>query len=858
MEKTTVFPSKVSFSPARLMKRVLSWGSWTWPHWAMALLVPLAFLAGSSASLAGHVVGFALIVAAFFLILLSIRQNTARTKVLEDALEASGVGAWDWNVRTGRLSWAPQTRVLIGFPPGMLEGGFLDFISRVHPDDREAMTRDLERARDTRTEHRLDFRVVRPDGSVRWLSGSGRFFYAPDGSPLRVTGVCFDSTERRLTEEALAKSEEQFRRAIVDAPIPIAVLAEDGEILQLSREWTRLSGYRKEELETLRDWLHLAHGPDSEEVAAELTRTFRSEEGYRDLEVLIRSRSGEMRIWSFAASPPGSLRDGRRFLVAMATDVTERRLAEEALRESQERLRLAVESADLGTWDLNLATRALDWSDRSKKMFDLPVEATATYEYFLSRIHQADREAVESALAQAVDPAGSEELRIDFRCLWENGSLHWITALGRAQFAGQGEGRSAVRLIGTLLDVTDRKRAEIELRRAKESLEAANLAKDQVLSILGHELRSPLSPVLAMVSVLEQDSTLPMDIRQQLGVVRRNVELEVRIINDIQDLATATAGQLELKICSADVAELLAETLESCQSWAPKDVTVELVLAEEDHHIWADSLRLGQALGTLIENALRFTPPRETVRIYSRFEGTPPWALVVEIVDSGPGIAPDILSQIFDPFSRGRLPAGRPSEGVGLRLALAKQIVELHGGELTAASGGRGAGATFTVLLPIGRPPLEPAEEGTVRSSPPAREAAPQPAPPDRRVHILMVEDHADTLEWLSKLLRNRGYHVSVAGTLKAALEVAEAAAASGEGVDVVLSDLGLPDGSGLTLMLELTRRFGVRGIALSGYGLEDDIRKSLEAGFDRHLVKPVRLEELESAIRQVTAQLKQ
>jgi PAS domain S-box-containing protein len=834
-------------------------------NWGVALLVPGAFFVGclwGKNPLFAQALGLLLCAVAFFAALWSLRRHTEDSKALSDALDASGVGVWDWNVVYDRLAWSPQTRQLIGFPPGMLEGGYRDFIARVHPEDRAGITANLEHARDAHTEHRHEYRVVWPDGTVRWLSGVGRFFYTSDGLPVRVTGTVFDSTDRRQTEEALQKSEEQFRRAIVDAPIPILMLAEDGEILQLSREWTRLSGYGKDELRTLRDWVLLAHGPDSADLMEEFARMFASEQGTRELELLIRARSGELRIWSFTASPPGGLRDGRRFLVGMATDVTERRLAEEALHESQDRLRLAVESADLGTWDLNLATRALAWSDRSKEIFALPIEASATYEFFLSRIHPDDRPAVEEALERAVDGADTGEYRADFRCLWSDGTVRWITALGRARFTEGGDGRQAVRVIGTLLDVTERQRAEADLRRAKEAAEAANQAKDQVLSTLGHELRSPLSPVLAMVSAMELDSKVPVEVRQQLAVVRRNVELEVRIINDIQDLATVAGGHLELKIHSTDVAELLAETLETCRGWAPQDLTVELQLAEGDHRIWADSLRLGQAFGTLIENAFRFTPPQETVRISSHHEGVPPRALVLEIVDSGPGIDPEVLSKLFEPFTRGRIPAGRPSEGVGLRLALAKQIVELHGGALSAEPGGKGQGATFTVVLPIGMPPVQPPVEAEVKSPrPPRLSVAGVPAgkgEPVHPLHILMVEDHADTLEWLSKLLTNRGYRVSMAGTVRAALAAVEAAVAADDGIDIVLSDLGLPDGSGLTLMHDLAKRFGMRGIALSGYGLEDDIRKSLEAGFDRHLVKPVRLEELEAAIRQVTGALKQ
>ncbi|HTQ78493.1 MAG TPA: ATP-binding protein, partial [Thermoanaerobaculia bacterium] len=252
--------------------------------------------------------------------------------------------------------------------------------------------------------------------------------------------------------------------------------------------------------------------------------------------------------------------------------------------------------------------------------------------------------------------------------------------------------------------------------------------------------------------------------------------------------------------------------------------------------------RLTQVFWNLLSNALKFTPEPGEIALRSREEGSAAARfLVVEVVDSGIGIEREVLSQIFDAFTQGSSGVSRRYGGLGLGLAISRAIVEQHGGQLLAASRGRGQGAVFTVRLPaLGQPQAAPG---------PAAAAVPlgSPAVKDRPRRILLVEDHADTSEAMAALLCLLGHEVTVADSVAAAL----AAAAAG-GIDLVLSDLGLPDGHGHDLMRELASRHGLPGIALSGYGTEDDIAKSRASGFAAHLTKPIALEALKAAIRQV------
>ncbi|HSF39235.1 MAG TPA: ATP-binding protein [Thermoanaerobaculia bacterium] len=401
--------------------------------------------------------------------------------------------------------------------------------------------------------------------------------------------------------------------------------------------------------------------------------------------------------------------------------------------------------------------------------------------------------------------------------------------------------------IGAHFDITERKEAEEKLRQAKEAAEAANQAKDRFLATLSHELRTPLTPVLAVVSSLERDERLDALVREELAMIRRNVELEARLIDDLLDLTRITRGKIELHSEVIDLRQVLDHALQTCCSpeLAARCPRIVTDLAEGDHRVWGDASRLTQVLWNLLSNAVKFTPAEGTITVRSRREpGEGAGWLGIEIRDDGIGIEPDVLPRLFEGFEQGERSITRQFGGLGLGLAISKAIAEMHGGSLTAASEGRGRGATFTLRLPD-RGDLAVKEADRAAEAGGTDNAA-------RPLHLLLVEDHADTAEAMADLLRLLGHRVDVAGTVAAALAIAGRSAA--DPFDLVVSDLGLPDGTGHDLMRELTRLHGLQGIALSGYGMEEDVRKSREAGFARHLTKPVNLQALESAIRQAAA----
>ncbi|HKV13328.1 MAG TPA: ATP-binding protein, partial [Thermoanaerobaculia bacterium] len=381
-----------------------------------------------------------------------------------------------------------------------------------------------------------------------------------------------------------------------------------------------------------------------------------------------------------------------------------------------------------------------------------------------------------------------------------------------------------------------------ELSRAKQAAEEANRAKDHFLATLSHELRTPLTPVLATAATLENDPRFA-EAKNELAMIRRNVELEARLIDDLLDLTRIARGKLELHREVTDLHRIVRHAFQICCAGEAVSgrLQVRLDLTDGEPRVWADASRLTQVFWNLLNNAVKFTPPGGTVTV--RSETGPDGLLTVEVADTGIGIEPEVLPHVFDAFEQGEALITRRFGGLGLGLAISRAIVEMHGGRLTAASGGRDCGATFAVRLPLGLPAGAGAEA-------PAAAEVPLKV---RSLAILLIEDHGDTAEAMADLLRLQGHRVTVAGDVAQGLAAAEAAMGNG-GLDLVVSDLGLPDGSGLDLMRELSRRYALPGIALSGYGMEDDMRRSREAGFNRHLIKPVNPSALEAAVRETAS----
>lgn len=383
--------------------------------------------------------------------------------------------------------------------------------------------------------------------------------------------------------------------------------------------------------------------------------------------------------------------------------------------------------------------------------------------------------------------------------------------------------------------MAERRRAEDALEQQKATVEAANHTKDNFLAMLSHELRTPLTPVLAALHTLESELTHSEDSKASLAMIRRNVELESQLIDDLLDLTRISKDKLQLKFEPLDAHACIANVVEICASEATaRKLRVNVELRAGAHYISADAAKFQQIIWNLLKNAIKFTSEDGDITISSA--NPAPQTLSITVRDTGIGIESEIMERMFNPFEQGDRSFQRRFGGLGLGLAISKSLAEAHGATLVARSEGRGQGSTFTLTL------------STVAPRQRARRFvdATNESPP-RSFRILLVDDHQDTCAALERLLVRRGHLVAAMPNMHSALE-----AGTRNQFDLLISDIALPDGTGMELMTCLRGISGIRGIAISGFGMNGDIQKSLQAGFSEHLVKPVKLERLEAAIESV------
>ncbi len=420
----------------------------------------------------------------------------------------------------------------------------------------------------------------------------------------------------------------------------------------------------------------------------------------------------------------------------------------------------------------------------------------------------------------------------------------------------EGEARFMQTVCDLVAASIERARLLEKVREARDVAERAGRAKDDFLAALSHELRTPLNPVLLISSEAARDATLAEEVRQDFVTIRNNVELEARLIDDLLDITRITRDKLSLELEPLDLVAALKDAVATIRPDAEgKRIELATDFEDEPLRIDGDPVRLQQVLWNVLKNAVKFTPDGGRVTVQASIDRASSSA-VVEVTDTGFGMTEAELGCVFDAFVQGAHAHSGGAHrfgGVGLGLAISRKLVELHGGHIRARSEGRGKGASFTIELPLAAGDREPGPvwSGTIDQPPGARDgsgvfrAGPAPGASLRRV--LLVEDHGPTRATLTLLLERRGFEVSSAAS------VADGRArAAAERFDIVISDIGLPDGSGYELMSHLRQAHNLRGIALSGYGMESDLSKSEASGFVLHLIKPVRVQALEHALAQV------
>lgn len=507
--------------------------------------------------------------------------------------------------------------------------------------------------------------------------------------------------------------------------------------------------------------------------------------------------------------------------------------AAQSLREKQERLDAARTAAATGTFVWHAETNNFESDESLKALCALPEDRSLrSLTQFLDLMHFDDRERVHSALVGSAQTG--TDLAVEFRIIRPDWAACWLFCRGRVIRGGD---RGGNYIAAACVDVTERKTAEAEIARARDAAVAAGRAKDEFIAALSHELRTPLNPVLLVASDAATRAEFPPAAREAFASIAKNARLEARLIDDLLDLTRIAQGKLSLDIERLDLNDVLDEAIEKVRpELEEKQQTLRWERRPAPIHVSADLTRLQQVFWNVLKNAVKFTPTGGTVTVST--QANDGW-VDADITDTGIGMTAEEIARGFRMFSQGDhatdLGAHRFG-GLGLGLAISRTLLELQGGQISARSPGRNAGSTFTIRLRLEERPT--ANEVKLSTSNPLL------APSTKGTRILLVEDHEPTRFAVERLLKRRGFLVVSTGTAEEALQIAD-----NEAFDLVISDIGLPELDGFSLMARLRDTHGLRGIALTGYGMEEDLERSRVAGFVSHLIKPIDVQKLEAAL---------
>lgn len=674
------------------------------------------------------------------------------------------------------------------------------------------------------------------------------------------------SLQTRGLQSELAELKEQFLILTNRAPVAFGIV-QGTRVVFANHFFAEWSGYTVDELLSL-DFPTLVHPHFREMMLDRAKRRQAGEAVPEHYEFLALTKNGEERWFDF--SPALIEYHGKPAVIGAGLDITTRKRAEQALQRSEASLRLLSQTAR----KLMVATHSDEALGGIFEDVAVHLGAEVFVNYLVTpdrgRLHLHSWRGLDEATVKSLEFAqfgqplcglvARERTRIVLPRVQETTGpetevlrslgirayachpLQDHEVVGTISFCSKSRDEFSEEDLEVMRAVADqasmamaRQRLTVALEQRAAALDEANQAKDQFLAVLSHELRTPLTPVLAVISMLRRKGNLDPVLQRDMEMIRRNIELEAHLIDDLLDLNRIERGKVVLQKNQIDLCTVLQQAVEVCRSeLEARQLHFTTHFGDVAQPVNADAARLQQVFWNLIKNAIKFTSPNGCIGIRCCLEDD---HLVVRVADSGVGIDPEQLPKIFDAFAQADRNTTREFGGLGLGLSISKSLVELHGGTIEAHSEGKNKGSTFIVRLPLHKG-LPPQADGSPRGGEHAQAVS-------QGLRILIAEDHRDTAEMISLFLQGEGHAVKQAGDVASALKMA-----GDEPFDLLVSDLGLPDASGLDLMRELRNRgITLPGIALSGYGQEGDIEKSREAGFLAHLVKPVDMDRLIEAI---------
>jgi len=494
---------------------------------------------------------------------------------------------------------------------------------------------------------------------------------------------------------------------------------------------------------------------------------------------------------------------------------------------------VALDAARMGWWQCDPATRIASFDQRYSEIFGVTGHERPNEE-ILELLHPDDLPRVWDAVEKALDPRHPQPYSIDYRVNRPDGGMRWVEAHGLAVFEGDGAARRATSFVGTVADITRRKQIEESLREANAALAAADRRKNEFIAVLSHELRNPLAPIRFALPLLHAQ---PLDEagHRSLAVVARQTDHLARLVDDLLEVSRITSGRIELRREHVSLASVLMAAADAASpSITERRHTLKTTILDDTLWLHADPPRLAQVVTNLLDNSAKYTPPGGEIGLEAWRENGD---AVVRVSDNGIGIPTDSLPCVFEMFRQVERP-DKPQGGLGIGLAVSKRLVEMHGGTIEAHSPGIGQGSQVVVRLPLagaghGLGAQTPRHECTAAGGPSLR--------------VLIVDDNADLVEMLAVVVEAAGHRVRKALDGKGALGAAVSFCPH-----VVFLDLGLPDLSGLEVARELRRHPETRNarlVALTGWGQEEDRRRTEEAGFECHLTKPADTKAIERVL---------
>jgi PAS domain S-box-containing protein len=768
-------------------------------------------------------------------------------QLLKLAIDAAWMGFWDWDVATNRLIWSESHELLFGLTPGSFSGTYEAFLSYVHPDDRETVREKIASALADKIDYKGEFRVIWPNQSLHWISARGKFYYNQQGQAQRMLGVCMDISDHKQTEENTRQLTTQVQEqanllnTILAASVDhIYIFDLAGRHKYVSHGGAAILGLKSQDIlgKTLQE-LDLP-GDFTAQVQMQQKTVIATGEPIKD-ECKLVTVDG-IRYYEYIVTPLRDHNQSIEGVIIVSRDISEHKKVEQSLRESEARFRQLSESNLIGVAFWNMEGYIIDANDAYLQLAGYTREEFAALgkidwrKFTPQEYWPLDERAISEVQATGVSGIYEKEY------IQRNGKrvpvVLGIALLNDSQDNG----------VAFVLDISDRKRAEQERDRllekerlARREAEVANRIKDEFLAVLSHELRTPLNPILGWAKLLRNRKFDEKTTKQALETIERNAKLQTQLIEDLLDVSRILQGKLSLNVCPVSLIMVVEAALDTVHLAAEaKSIQIHTLFDHSIGQVMGDPNRLQQVVWNLLSNAVKFTPAAGQVEIQvQEVDGQ----AQIRVSDTGKGITAEFLPYVFDYFRQADGTTTRKFGGLGLGLAIVRQVLEMHGGTVKAESPGEGLGATFTVRIP-----LLVTNQQVKRNQ--------EELPPDvsetpdlSGVKILVVDDEPDIRDLVTFILQDYGVDVTAVTSAEEALEELSQSLP-----DILISDIGMPEVDGYMLIRQLRQQPPEQGgnvpaIALTAYAGEMNQQQALTAGFQMHVSKPVDPDVLVGAI---------